>query len=68
MPDNGWRLGLKPRSAALAKVFARIELSGDRYVREVRIEEANGDSTQLRFSALKDAPATLAADEARRFE
>ncbi|UBB27021.1 outer membrane lipoprotein carrier protein LolA [Pseudoxanthomonas japonensis] len=68
LPDNGWRLGLKPRSAALAKAFARIELSGDRYVREVRIEEANGDSTLLRFSALKDTPATLAADEARRFD
>lgn len=68
LPDNGWRLDLKPRSAALTKAFARIELSGDRYVREVRIEEANGDSTLLRFSALKDTPATLAADEARRFD
>jgi len=68
LPDNGWRLSLKPRSAALAKAFARIVLSGDRYVREVRIEEANGDSTQLRFSELKDAPASLSADEARRFD
>lgn len=68
LPDNGWRLSLKPRSAALAKAFARIVLNGDRYVREVRIEEANGDSTQLRFSELKDAPATLSADEARRFD
>jgi len=68
LPDNGWRLSLKPRSAALAKAFARIVLSGDRYVREVRIEEANGDSTHLRFSDLKDAPATLSADEARRFD
>ncbi len=68
LPDDGWRLSLKPRSAALARAFARIVLSGDRYVREVRIEEANGDSTHLRFSDLDDAPATLSADEARRFD
>lgn len=68
LPDNGWRLSLKPRSAALAQSFARIVLSGDRYVREVEIEEGNGDRTHLRFSDLQAAPAALTADEARRFD
>lgn len=67
-PDNGWTLSLKPRSAALAKAFTRIVLNGDRYVREVEIEEANGDRTQIRFSGMTDAPKSLNADEARKFE
>lgn len=67
-PDNGWTLSLKPRSATLAKAFSRIVLSGDRYVREVDIEEANGDRTHLRFTDLSETPKALTADEARRFE
>jgi outer membrane lipoprotein-sorting protein len=66
-PDNGWTLSLKPKSAALAKAFSRIVLSGDNYVREVDIEEANGDRTHIRFVDLGQA-ATLSTDEARRFE
>lgn len=67
-PDNGWTLSLKPRSAALAKAFSRIVLTGDRYVREVDIEEANGDRTHLKFVDLSETPKALAADEARKFE
>jgi hypothetical protein len=37
-------------------------------VREVDIEEANGDHTHLRFIDLSQAPAQLSADEARRFD
>lgn len=65
---NGWSLSLKPKSAALAKAFTRIVLNGDSYVREVDIEEANGDRTHLRFVELSQTPATLSADEARRFD
>lgn len=67
-PGNAWTLALKPKSAALAKAFSRIVLSGDRFVREVDIEEANGDHTHLRFIDLSQAPAQLSADEARRFD
>ena len=68
LPGNGWKLALKPRSAALAQAFSRIVLSGDRYVRAVEIEEANGDRTKLDFSAITDAPGKLDAEEARRFD
>lgn len=65
---QGWRLQLAPRSAMLAKAFESVTLQGDRYVRQVDIVEASKDRTQIRFSALSEAPATLDADEARRFE
>jgi hypothetical protein len=68
LPDNAWRLQLTPKPGPLAQAFTRITLEGDRYVRSVLIEERNGDRTQLRFTGLRDAPAQLSADEARRFD
>ena len=65
---QGWRLRLTPKSAMLAKAFESLTLQGDRYVRQVEIVEANKDRTQIQFSALSEAPATLDPDEARRFE
>ena len=65
---HGWRLKLTPKSAMLAKAFQSLTLQGDRYVRQVEIIEANQDRTRIQFTALSEAPATLNADEARRFE
>jgi len=65
---QGWQLRLTPKSPMLAKAFASLTLQGDRYVRRVEIVEANTDRTQIQFSALSEAPATLSADEARRFD
>ena len=60
-----WHLVLRPREAALARVFRRIELRGDRLVREVDIEETGGDRTALRFLELAEQPAATAAEAAR---
>jgi len=68
LPENGWRMQLTPRSPMLAKVFSALSLSGDRYVREVQITEANQDVTRIHFSAMSETPAQLSADEGRRFE
>jgi len=65
---QGWRLKLTPKSAMLAKAFQSLTLQGDRYVRQVEIIEANQDRTRIQFTALSETPATLNADEARRFE
>lgn len=65
---QGWRLGLTPKSAALARAFRSLSLRGDRYVREVEIVEANGDRTRIQFSGMSETPAVLAADEASRFD
>ena len=65
---GGWKMTLVPRSRQLAQAFTSVRLSGDRYVREVELREANGDLTRLRFSGMSEAPATLSRDEAIRFE
>lgn len=68
LPDNGWTMQLSPRSAMLGKVFTALKLSGDRYVREVEITEANQDVTRIHFAGMRDTPAQLSADEGGRFE
>ena len=65
---GGWKMTLVPRSRQLAQAFSSVRLSGDRYVREVELREANGDLTRLRFSGMSEAPATLSRDEAARFD
>ncbi len=68
MKDAGaWTLRLTPREPALRRVFAGIELEGDRYVRVVRIAEAGGDRSEIRFIDLAETPAA-SVDEARRFD
>jgi hypothetical protein len=68
LANNAWTLALKPKSAAMAKSFSRIELRGDRYVREVVIVEGAGDRTTLKFAGMAETPAQLSAAEAQRFD
>ncbi|MDE2406767.1 MAG: outer membrane lipoprotein carrier protein LolA [Xanthomonadaceae bacterium] len=68
LPGNAWQLQLTPRPGALTQAFVRITLEGDRFVRSVLIEEPNGDRTRLQFTNLRETPALLTADEARRFD
>jgi len=62
-----WRLVLVPRDAALAQWVTRIELEGDRFVRSVQMQEAQGDSSIIRFSQQAGA-AALTREEEQRFE
>jgi len=64
---SGWSLVLTPRDANLAKFLVRATLAGERDVQTVRIEEARGDATQIRFSHQVPS-AALTADEAARFQ
>ena len=64
---TGWSLVLTPRDANLAKFLVRATLTGDRDVQTVRIDEARGDVTQIRF-AHQVPSAALTADEAARFQ
>lgn len=68
LPDNGWTMQLRPRSAMLGKAFSGLQLSGDRYVRQVQITEANQDVTRIQFTGMSETPAQLSADEGGRFE
>ena len=62
----GWTLVLTPRDPNLAKFLVRATLAGERDVQTVRIDEARGDVTQIRFSHQVPS-AALSADEAARF-
>lgn len=65
---RSWQLQLVPRQAALTRLMTRVELVGDSHVRSIRIDEANGDRTTIRFSAQSSEPARLSPDEAARFD
>ncbi|MCD0492251.1 outer membrane lipoprotein carrier protein LolA [Chromobacterium violaceum] len=65
---KGWQLTLTPKQAALGKVMRKIELSGDQYVRSMRMDESNGDATSIVFSQQNATPKTLSKDEEARFD
>lgn len=63
----GWRLVLTPRDAALAQWVARIELEGDRFVQQVRLFEAGGDSSAITLSGHATS-ASLRREDGARFD
>jgi outer membrane lipoprotein-sorting protein len=65
--SSGWQLTLTPKDANVAKFLRRATLAGDRFVDSVYLDEARGDSTQIRFSHQSPA-AALTADERARFK
>ncbi|WP_244788879.1 outer membrane lipoprotein carrier protein LolA [Cupriavidus pauculus] len=64
---QAWTLTLTPTDAGTRRVFARIELSGDQFVRNVKLEEASGDSSVVKMID-PVAAKQLDASEAQRFE
>ncbi|AVA34605.1 MULTISPECIES: LolA family protein [Cupriavidus] len=64
---SGWTLTLTPTDAGVRRAFTRIDLAGDRYVRDVRLVEASGDSTVVRMIDPAGAE-KLSPSEEQRFE
>jgi hypothetical protein len=62
-----WDLILIPKDALLATAIKEVELHGGRYVESVRISEARGDETMIRFSDFSETPETLHESERRFF-
>ena len=50
--EKRWQLHLTPSSVLMKQIFAAIDITGDAYVRTVKIAEAQGDRMELEFSAL----------------
>jgi hypothetical protein len=67
-PDGTWTAQLTPRDAAWATVITRIELTGDRFVRQVVIDEPGGDHSEVRFESLRNTPTELSDTERAHFE
>lgn len=51
---TGWEMKLTPKDAALRTRFSAIHLAGDAQVQNVRLVEASGDTTTVRFSAQRE--------------
>lgn len=65
--DERWQLQLVPVAAEMQRLFQRVTLAGDRYVRGVELLETSGDRTQIRFEGLATVP-PLGAEERSRFD
>lgn len=57
-----WEIELRPRQPQLAQFLTGLQLSGGRFVDRIRIDEAGGDSTQIRLRNSQGASAP-SADE-----
>lgn len=65
--ETGWQLVLVPSQAPLDKVFASLTLSGQGQLDQLLIEDRQGDSTRIRFSAWRERPLPLTPEEQARF-
>ena len=55
MGAQGWTISLTPRKGPMAAFLKAMQVSGDKFVEAVAIDEANGDSTEIRFRNHRDA-------------
>ncbi len=64
---DGWVLGLKPRTDALAGVFRQAQVRGASAVARVTLEDGNGDASEIEFHDVQFDARALTPDELRRF-
>lgn len=65
---KGWHVDLKAREPALAKAIGAISLSGDNYVRGIKMDEAGGDHTTINFSGMQAGEQAMQPEEAALFQ
>jgi len=65
--DGAWSVKLKARDTEVGKVIAAIALEGGAYVKNIVIDEANGDRTRIVFSALQTGAQAMTREEAALF-
>jgi hypothetical protein len=65
LEGGSWRLVLTPIEVGLSRIFRRVRLEGDRHVRRVHLEEAQGDESELRFESLATTPPPSPAEADR---
>ncbi|MES2611825.1 MAG: outer membrane lipoprotein carrier protein LolA [Pseudomonadota bacterium] len=64
---KGWSLHLVPRDPTLAQWLASVELQGNQFVQEVKLQEARGDASVIRILA-PVAENALRPQDAAQFE
>ncbi|WP_296227950.1 outer membrane lipoprotein carrier protein LolA [Ralstonia sp. UBA689] len=59
-----WQLNLTPAQPQLAQALRGLDLTGDSYVRSIRIRSANGDETRIEFTGSTHVDAPNATERA----
>ncbi|WP_127960195.1 outer membrane lipoprotein carrier protein LolA [Serratia microhaemolytica] len=62
-----WSLHLQPLTTPLDKIFASIELAGERYLETIQLYDKQGDRTDIVLSEHRLTPTQLTHDERQRF-
>jgi outer membrane lipoprotein-sorting protein len=60
---TGWQLQLTPKDELLKKAISTIQLTGDTELRELKIQETNGNISQIRFSEITHPDQLSKADQ-----
>ncbi|MCC6201046.1 MAG: outer membrane lipoprotein carrier protein LolA [Moraxellaceae bacterium] len=65
LEKNGitWTLHLRPRDNRLQKLFRKLRISGDAYLRELHISDTSGGETLMRLTEHSSLPASLTDNE-----
>ena len=64
--EEQWQLGLTPIDPMLAKALPKMVLAGSQQIQTLVLFSANGDRSQIEFSALDESP--LSTQDTARFE
>lgn len=65
--NDRWTLKLTPVTTPLDKIFTSIDLGGKTYLESIRLNDKQGDRTDITLSNQRLTPATLTNDERQRF-
>lgn len=65
--EGRWSLQLTPITTPLDKIFATIDLGGQTCLETIRLNDKQGDRTDIVFSQHRLTPAALTDDERQRF-
>lgn len=65
--DDRWTLRLTPTTTPLDKIFSSIDLAGKQYLESIKLNDKQGDKTDITLSQHRLTPTTLTDDERQRF-
>lgn len=64
---ENWQLGLIPKTSPLNKIFNRIDLQGAAFLNQIRLDDKQGDKTEITLSDTRTEPSHLTDEERARF-
>lgn len=65
--EGRWSLVLTPTTTPLNTIFATLDLGGATFLESIRLNDKQGDRTDITLSSYRLTPASLTDDERQRF-